>query len=324
MWTYSAPTMTQLHEEMCESLIVATRPQLDLVTVVDVQRHNVLAKADAMDWEFDLKNMWLTKSRWSMMCRQYLDPEELSAWMSAVTSKIGLRGRGTAVLRTKVVKPRGGAATGHTNRESRRWGSCMLSISYKALPQPTISLHSRTSYLGYIGALDLSVAWMIGRYLASAMGVDVSTFAFVWYNESIQWHNFKSLAFLLNNPNEEMRTFYRRLMIKPLSKLNEKEQGYLTESEALRLTRKWVRKVIKEDVDGVTYGDMNYNTYRRIRRRWHTEVFGFEKAKQFEGWSYYKQGPKVGEPKEFFKAYPPLPSVNIHNLDFGAIGVPLH
>lgn len=323
MWTYSAPTMTRLHDEMCESLIIATRDQLDLVTSVDVQRHNVLAVADSMDWEFDFKQMWLTKSRWAMMCRQYLDPVELESWISLATSKIGLNGRGTAVLRTKVVKPRGGAATGHTNRESRRWGSCMLSISYKALPRPTISLHSRTSYLGYIGALDLSAAWMIGRYLANEMGVDVSTFTFVWYVESVQWHNFKSLAYLLSNPNDELRKFYRRLMVKNLSSLTDRELGYLQDSPGLELTRKWIRKVMKEDAKGITYGDMNYNTFRRIRRRWHTEVLGFERAKEFEGWSYYTKGPKQGEQKEFFKAYAPLPNVSIHNLSFGVIGVPL-
>jgi len=319
MYTYQAPTLTKLHEEMCESLVTASLDQVDMVTTVDVQRHGIIASTNSMDWDFDLKSMWLTKSRWTMMCRQYLDPGELEAWIEAVPSKIGLDGRGTAVIRTKIVKPRGGAATGHTNRESRRWGSCMLTISYKALPTPTISLHSRTSYLGYIGALDLSVAWMVARYLANEMDVDVSTFKFVWYNESIQWHNFKSLAFLLSNPNVEMRTFYRRLLIKPLSKLGDTEQDHIRNSPALRLSRKWLRKVMQEDADGLTYGDMTYNTYRRIRRRWHAEVLGVEKAKSFAGWSYDNEG----EPKEFFKHYDPLPSIPINTLDFRCLGLPL-
>lgn len=324
MHTYRASTLTQLHDEMCESLVVARRDQLDVISTVDVQKHNVIGVADSMEWEFDLKSMWLTKSRWSMMARQYLDPEELQAWMATVTGKIGLKGRGIAVLRTKIVKPRGGAATGHTNKETRRWGSCMLAISYKAVPTPTIALHSRTSYLGYIGALDLSVAWMVARYLAKEMNVDVSTFTFVWYNEAIQWHNFKSLAYLLSNQDDEIRTFYRRLLIKPLKKLDDREKQYLEESPALNLSRKWLRKVMLEDAQGKTYGDMTYNTYRRIRRRWHSEVLGVEKAKEFEGWSYYKVGPRAGEEKEFFKHYPALPSVTIDSLDFSCLGMPLN
>lgn len=323
MHTYHAATMTELHDMLCESLITAEEGELDLITSVDVQKHNVIAEADSMAWDFDLKSMWLTPSRWTMMIRQYLDPEEFQAWMETVTTKIGTRGRGIAVMRTKVVKPRGGAATGHTNKETRRWGSCMLAISYKAKPSPQITLYSRTSYLGYIGALDLSVAWMVGRYLAAAMGVDVSTFKFVWMNEAIQWHNFKSLAYMLNNNNPKLRKKYRRLLVKPKSKLYVEEIHQLDTSPALKLSRNWLRKMMKEDAEGVTYGDMTYNTYRRIRRRWHTEVLGYDKAKEFEGWSYYKQGEKTGQEKEFFKAYNPLPNCPIDKLDFRGIGLPL-
>lgn len=84
-------------------------------------------------------------------------------------------------------------------------------------------------------------------------------------------------------------------------------------------SRKWLAKVIKEDNDGLTYGDMTYNTYRRIRRRWHTEVYGLEYAQKFEGWSYFKTGENKGEQKEFFKAYKPLDSVKNHDLDFSAL-----
>jgi len=322
VWTYEAPTLTKLHEAMTLSLLQAGEDDLDVISTVDVQRHNVMGIADSMEWEFDLKSMWLTGSRWTMMVRQYLDGEAVQTWIDLCTSKIGVKGRGTAVLRTKVVKPRGGAATGHTNKETRRWGSCMLSLSYKAIPQPTITLHSRTSYLGYIGALDLSVAWMAAKYLAHELGLKPTDFKFVWMIESIQWHNFKSLAFMLNNPNESIRKDYRRLMLKPIRELGAVEEAQLLRSPALKLSRKWLTKVRKEDQAGLTLGDMTYNTYRRIRRRWHTEVLGYEKAKQFEGWSYYKKGPKEGEQKEFFKAYQPLPSVNIHDLDFKCIGMP--
>jgi hypothetical protein len=315
--------MTELHQMMCESLIMAPADELDMITSVDVQKHGVIAEADSMSWDFDLKSMWLTPSRWTMMVRQYLDPEELQAWMDTVTTKIGTKGRGIAVMRTKIVKPRGGAATGHTNKETRRWGSCMLSISYKAKPQPTIALHSRTSYLGYIGALDLSVAWMVGQYLAKAMGVPVESFKFVWYNEAIQWHNFKSLAYMLNNDDPKLQKKYRRLLIKPKSKLKDKELQVLADAPAIELSRKWLRKMMLEDHQKVSYGDMTYNTYRRIRRRWHTEVLGYDKAQEFEGWSFYKVGPKAGEQKEFFKAYQPLPSCSISGLDLRGIGMPL-
>jgi hypothetical protein len=122
------------------------------------------------------------------------------------------------------------------------------------------------------------------------MGVDVKDFRFVWHNEAIQWHNFKSLAFLLNHPDKKRRKKYRRLMMKKDKKLTTRRTRQIENSPALRLSKKWLAKVIQEDKDGLTYGDMTYNTYRRIVRRYHTEVHGFEYAEKFEGWSYYKTG----------------------------------
>lgn len=313
--------MTALHDHLCTKLVHAKQDELDLVTSVDVQIHNTMSQADSMDWEFDLKSMWLTKGRWSMMVRQYLEPEDVEIWLKKCVSGIGLKGRGISVLRTKTVRPRGGAHLG--NRETRRWGSCMLNLSYKAVPQPQITLYSRTSYLGYIGALDLSVAWMAGRYLAKEMDVPVETFRFVWYNEALQWHNFKSLAWMLNNSDPERRKLFRRILVLPETKLNETEHQYLSSSPALIMSRAWLQRVVAEDKRNDSYGDMTYNTYRRIRRRYHTEVRGYEFAKQFEGWSYHTKGDQVGEPKEHFKAYQPLPSVDVRDLDFSSIRLPL-
>lgn len=315
--------MTRLHNDLCYYIVHAPESKLDVVTSVDVQIHNTISEADSMAWEFDLKDMWLTPSRWSMMVKQYLDPAELQAWLDQCTGKIGLRGRGIAVMRTRVVLPRGGPAQG--NKETRRWGSCMLGISYKAKPRPQITLYSRTSYLGYLGALDLTVAWMCARYLAKAMGVPVETFSFVWMNEALQYHNFKSLAYLLNHPDEEMREQYRLMLMEKDKKLKHypEAQKRLKKAPALALSRKWLQKVIASDKAGETLGDMTYNTYRRIRRRFHTEVMGYEYAQRFEGWSRWKTGEKKGKKKEFFKAYLPLPSTPVARLDFKAIGMPL-
>lgn len=323
MRTYHAATMTELYDQLTDSLIHGKESDLDVISTVDVQIHDIIAQADSMDWDFDFKSAWLTKSRWSMMVRQYLDPDDLEAWIGRVTSKIGRKNRGIAVLRTKVVKPRGGAATGHTNKETRSWGSCMLNISYKALPVPQITLYSRTSYLGYIGALDLTVAYVVGRYLAKELGLDVKDIRFVWVNQAIQWHNFKSLAYMLNHTDESLRATYRRFLIEPSSELAGVEKREILDHPAIKLSRKWLQKVISEDRAGRTYGDMTYNTFRRIVRRFHTEVYGEAYAEGFEGWSFWKKGEKLGEQKEYFKKYNLLPSVKADSLDFAPIGMPM-
>jgi hypothetical protein len=314
--------MTALHDDMVKSLVLGTPDQLSTVSGVDVSIHNVVAYADRMVWDFDMKNYWLTKSRWSTMVRQYLDPDDVQAWLDKCSTGIGRKGRGIAVLRTRTVAPRGGAATGHSNKETRRWGSCMLTISYKADPKPQITLHSRTSYLGYIGVLDMGIAWMLAKYLAHELKMPVEDISFMWYNEAIQWHYFKSLAWMLSNPDLDDRKMFRRLILKNKSGMEPNEVEMVDNHPAIYGSRRWLMKLRKEDAAGSTYGDMTYNTYRRVRRRFHTEVLGHMKAQTFEGWSYYKQGEKAGEEKEFFKAYPPLPSVGIDDLDLSAIKMP--
>ena len=322
MRAFRAKDLTTLHDKLCSTIIHAEAEDLDVISSVDVQMHNVIAEAKSMEWDFNLKSLWLTSSRWSMMQRQYIDPVELGLWLDKITKHIGKDGRGIAMMRTKVVHARGGPEQG--NKETRRWGSCMLGISYKAKPRPQITLYSRTSYLGYLSGLDLSIAWMCGRYVAHEIGIAVEDISFVWMNEAMQYHNFKSLAYLLNNPDEDEAKQYRRWMMKPDEKLEKKGQlEYVNSRPALMLSRKWLQKLIADDANGVTLGDMSYNTYRRIRRRYHTEVLGYEKAKEFEGWSVHKKGPKIGEQKEFFKAYQPLPDCWISDLDFVKIGMPI-
>lgn len=321
MKVHEAATLTQLHDKLCHHIIHASEDELDIISTVDVQIHNVIAEAKSMEWDFDLKWLWLTPQRWTMMVRQYINPGDFLEWIEKATKHIGVNGRGIAMLRTRVVAARGGKGKG--NQETRRWGSCMLGISYKALPEPQITLYSRTSYLGYLSGLDISVAWMCGRYLANELGIPVTDMKFVWMNEATQYHNFKSMAYLLNNPNEDLRRKYRRWLRSSETKLRDLgEWDYVDSRPAIRLTRKWLQRLILDDQAGKTLGDMNYNTYRRIRRRYHTEVLGYEKAQTFEGWSYYKTGPRSGEQKEFFKAYKPLDSVLISDLDLKGINLP--
>jgi hypothetical protein len=320
---FRSETMTSLHDKLCHHIVHASRDEVDVVTPVDIQIHNVIAEARSMEWDFNLKHLWLTPSRWTMMVRQYVDRDAFIEWIEKCTKHIGTKGRGIALMRTHVVKARGGEAFG--NKETRRWGSCMLAVSYKAIPRPQITLYSRTSYLGYLSGLDLSVAWMCGKYLAAELGVPVESFSFVWMNEAMQYHNFKSMAYLLNNPDPVLRRQYRRWLRFSETKLREEgDWEYVDSRPALQLTRKWLQKLILDDKNGNTLGDMTYNTYRRIRRRYHTEVLGYEKAKEFEGWSHYKVGPKKGERKEFFKAYGPLEDCLISNLDFSGIYLPFN
>lgn len=319
--------LTALHDKLCTKLVNAPRSELDVVSNVDVQMHHVVAQAESMDYVFDLKTMWLTPSRWTMMINQYVDSIFLQEWIDKCARHIGIKGRGNGHMRFKEVKPRGGIGQG--NQETRRWGSCMLGLSYSALPQPTITFFSRTSYLGYLAGMDLSVAYTCARYLANAMGRDVEEFRFVWMLQSAQFHNFKSLAFLLCHPNPETAAHYYRLVVPTEEELTPEARLIIAGAPAIRLSRAWLQKLLEKDRRGESYGEERYNTYRRIRRRLHTEVLGHDYAEQFAGWSYYREGDKevkagraqAGDQKEYFAPYQQLPHTYVHQLNFDKLGV---
>lgn len=293
---YNYPTATALHDGITQKLAFGRKDQLDLVTSVDVQLHNVLARANSFDWEFDLKRMWLGKSRWTAMINQYINPVALEEWLDSCEAKLKGRKRGVSIMRTNQVAQR---TNGQKDRVWRRWGSCMLAIGYRSMPEPQITLHSRTSYFGYIAALDLTVAHHCAKLIGERVGLDAAEMSFVWHNECTQYHAFKSMAYLMGD--DDMRQRFR-----------EPEEPHTRESApALYYSQKWLDSFAKEDAEGKLYGDMNFGQTRRIRKRWHTEVLGYDYGEPFEGGNHASSSQN--------KRFKPLPSVSSDTLNFDAI-----
>lgn len=319
MKLFKAASMTDLHTQMCDWHLHASRAAFDSITSVDSQLVDVIAKADSMDWNWDVRDLWLSEQRWRNMVRQYVDPDEFQAWVG-MAKRLGKRGRGQAVLRSKVVKVRGG---NFKSSVTRKWGSCMLSWSYRARPEPQITMHSRTTYLGYLSALDLTVAWNMGRYIAQEVGLKTKDIQFLWFNEAVQWHNFKSMCFPLNHPDPEDREAYRLFIGGDEEAIHPEDLADIKNIPAVSGARKWVHdKLLKEDKEGISYGDMTYNTYRRVRRRYHTEVLGYDYAKTFEGWHYPAAYTQKPEPR-WMGAFAPLPACPSSGLDFSVIKLPI-
>lgn len=286
--------VTGLHDAMCEKLMFGGNKgtDYDWVHGTEVGLHNVTLGAESFDWDYDLKSLWLAKSRWNMMVRQYIDPTELETWRAIVADRLLGRGRGIATLRTRMVQGRG---TGRNVR--RRWGSCMLNLSYRSNPIPTVSLHSRTTYFGYLAAMDITVAHAFAQEASAITGVPVTDMQFVWTLDLAQFHGFRSLAWPL------MDELTRKKMYLDLPH---------------RLTKTWApgyRKALdglyridKCDQANKPYGDEKFSSFNRTRRRLHTEAFGIDFANQFAG------GEKNIGP------FPELPPLWAHTLDFSILG----
>lgn len=271
MFTADYETIGDLSYGITKHLVYGTRDTIDLVTSADTQLHDVLVRARSCTYDdFDLKRVWLTPVRWGALVRQYIDPTALASWLDLVESKLQGRKRGISFMRTEVVNMSKNHTTG---RERRRYGSCLLGFGYRALPHPQITMHSRTTYLGYIGQLDLALACVIAREVGQRVGLDPAEIRFTWHLEVAQFHGFKSLAWFFQQPDD------RRKLEAFLDKPSNWYQRYPT----MRLAANQLKAILAHDERGTLYGDMSFAQQTRVRRRYHTEVMGPEYGEQFAG-----------------------------------------
>lgn len=290
----TAPTLHELHDTLAHRIQYAHRDELDFTTGMDSVLEHVYAEADSMEYIYDLKRVWVPPSRWTMMVRQYLDPDDVEEWLATIRKRIHkLAGR--PVLRTRIVTPRKGGKT-----TVRNLGSCMLTISATIKPVPRITLHSRACYVGYLSPLDLGVAYHLGRLVAAEVNIPIEEFRFSWFLETAQMHKFRTIAYVLGDEAEE-EYFYSHGDIKGGT-------GWSADYPAARRVYYHHKLWTKWNEEGLTYDEMpKFQSYRRLRKRWLAERFGHEYALQFEG----------GKDR----AFPELPSTPIQHLDFSKIGI---
>lgn len=292
-------TVDHLHEDLMEDMLFGKREEYDDANSVDVQKHNLMAMADSFEWNQNIARFWTTRSRWNTMVKQYIDPEALVTWLDTISGRFPSSKRGIAVLRTNTVKAR------NTGRGvTRRWGSCMLSLSLRVKPWPQITLHSRTCYLGYLSVLDLTVAHVCARLAGARIGLTPEQMSFVWNLEMAQYHGFRCIAYPLGGSDE----LYERFTNGPY---NPSSTPAKSEYPGLHIARQWHQRILDLDEAETPYGDMPFSSFRRVRSRWHTQVYGLEYATQFAG----------GQRKHHSNPMRPIPDTWTNDLDFTAIGV---
>ena len=296
MRTFTAPTMTDLHNDLCSAMLYSKKEEYDWITNTDVVFEHVYAEAQSMDWECDISRYWIPPLRWTRMLNQYIDPEEVKVWLEQIRKRAGkIKNANRIVLRTNKVQ-----SSFKGNATVRALGSCMLSVSFSLETQPTILLHSRTCYMGYLSCLDMSVAYHLGRLAAAQLGMPITAFRFVWFVETAQYHRFRTIAFPLGDATERKRfkAEVRRA----------KENGVLSEHTALHRNWEQYQKWLKADKAGLSYDTMSpYRSYQRPRKRYHSQVRGVEFARQFE------------DPGN--RAFPVLKPLDVKALDLSKIGL---
>lgn len=306
---YTFRNPVEAHDFMCEQLIWGDNTKTvdyDWTHGTEVGLHNVTIGCKTIDFDYNLKRLWVPPSRWTMMVRQYIDPAALDDNLAKIEERMsgpkygGRQGRGIAVLRTRLVQGKG---TGRGVR--RRWGSCMLNLSFRRNPTPTVTLSSRTTYFGYLALVDLAVVKTYAEECAAITGIPIGDIQFVWHLDLAQFHGFRSLAWMLGNDEirKEMDEDVDHRLDFPALRRPGNQVGY-------RKALDGYARILKSDRAGTLYGDESFSSFARVRRRFHTEVFGLEYANQFVGGTRNRGGKG---------SFDPLPDLWVHDLDFTAL-----
>lgn len=268
-----AANMTQLWESANDAIIWAPSENLSYWSSLDAMISDCMGIADKATFDLDIgRDLWVTPSRWNTLCRQYVDPERLFTWLEKIKD-VSTYKRGIVAMDMNVVVPT--VVKSNIRASRRKGGGCMRMVTYRAYPQPTVTLFSRTSYLGYIGGLDMLLAYKLIEQACDMIGdgLHPSQFQFRWVCDTWQFHGFKSLAYLFATGQDK---FMRISEEKWETLVGKQFRGHtilpLENMPTWRLIRYWWARIQKQDDDGKRYDEMKYGAEIRIRRRYHAQT----------------------------------------------------
>jgi hypothetical protein len=272
-----AQTMTELWRRANDSIIWADADDLAYASSLDSMITDCMGIARKATFDIDIgKDLWVTPSRWNTLVRQYVDPDRLFRWLESV-KEISTYGRGITAMDMNPVQRQ--VVTSNKRASRRKHGGCMRMVTYRAFPQPTVTLFSRTSYLGYIGGLDMLCAYKLIETACDMIGEGLrpEQFQFTWVCDTWQFHGFKSMAYIFASGQDKF--------MRAPDKWWSKNQGKwirvngvprqikpIEELPTWKLIRYWWARLRKQDLEGKLYEEMKYGAEKRIRRRFHAQT----------------------------------------------------
>jgi len=220
---------------------------IDIVGSADTISYDNVLSCDSMAFDLDMgRDLWLNKQRWTRLVRDYVEKDELLRFIrkcEELGNGQGAKGACTTMFARNVER--------YSKRH--RWGNCMLAFTYRGnvrRERPTLCLHSRVSYIAYIGGLDLALAHVLARTIAQRLGTTPEEFAFRWHVDALQFHGFKSLPML-----------YKTEYIEDLERPQLRKK-YPT----INLVGKWYDKIVEFTENGIH--DNKYGPLKRVMRRY--------------------------------------------------------
>lgn len=253
-------TLTDLWHKTAHGMLFAKRDELDWVASIDTMIYDNFLSCRSMEFDFDMgRDLWLTKSRFTVLQRDYLDADDLDAFLDRCEAIGRPRGEAKRGVVTQMF------CTPHAMRPKKyRWGNCMMAFTYRGghnRAQPSLTLHSRVSYIAYIGGLDLALCAVLAREIAERIGMEPEDLAFRWSVDSLQFHGFKSIPYLFRHNLEDV--------------LRDDIREYPSRKyPTLKLVRRWWRTMVSDYENEVPLEAQKYGPLRRIRKRYEQYMDG--------------------------------------------------
>lgn len=286
-----AETMTELWHRANDSIIWAEADDLAYASSLDSMITDCMGIARKATFEIDIgADLWVTPSRWNTLIRQYVDPDRLFQWLERV-KEISTYKRGIVAMDMNPVKHQ--VVTSNARASRRKGGGCMRMVTYRAFPQPTVTLFSRTSYLGYIGGLDMLCGFKLIETACDMIGdgLKPEEFQFVWMCDTWQFHGFKSMAYIIASGQAGFMKISDKVWNKHVGqtfRVNGVPRVLrpIDELPTWKLIRYWWKRIAKQDADGKLYSEMKYGAEKRIRRRFHAAT-GVDQEQFLDGEKEY-------------------------------------
>ena len=152
-------TLTDLWIQGCKDLLYMPAGKLSWAAGATTGIYDNLLVCKSMEFDFDPgRDLWLTKHRFGKLQRDYIDPELLPAFVERSAGMAqALAKRGTVTQMSCRVH---GMVKHNGRKDNYKWGNCIFGFSFRpAIKQAGVfTMHSRTSYISYMGGYDLTLA----------------------------------------------------------------------------------------------------------------------------------------------------------------------
>jgi hypothetical protein len=272
MHNIQAANMTDLAHKVMDYHL--NNPAPDACLNIETHLFNVtLSCDDAEDFDLDVgKHLWLNRSRWSRLMKEYVPREGLDRFIRQCVEILRGEARHGATANMLFRDP-------DRYAKKHRWGGCLMGLTFRAGPKgfpPVLTMYSRTTYIGYMGFLDMAIATRIVKEIKDVYQNSFITgdeddetagdppwlpIQFRWHLSSMQLHAFKSLPYIFSQQDLLVRLKHNAQRVK---------RGDTRMPPSWLYLSKWYNKILEHyKLFGVKMLEHEkYGPFKRIKRRW--------------------------------------------------------